>query len=287
MAVVDYDPDKAHQIVLHEDKNYYPEAQEVYPEAEIVVGDEDTQPLDAPIIAPIKIKKFAHVEKELPETTFSFKFLAGLMDSPHLIRNIALVGHFHHGKTALMDMFVRQTHKKPWDVDKEVRYTDTRFDEQARHVSMKAMPMSLVMPALHSKSYLVNLFDTPGHVNFSDEQTAALRLTDGAVIVVDAVEGMMIQTERALKHAVSNHLPVTVVMNKMDRLILELKLPPSDAFFKLSHTLEEINGVLEKTGYPKRISPELGNVAFASSIHEIGRAVQQECRDRSRMPSSA
>lgn len=255
------------QIVLHEDKNYYPEAAAVYPDAEIIVGDEDTQPLETPIIAPIKTKCFSMVETKLPDTTFDFKFLAGLMDHPHLIRNVCLLGNLHHGKTGIMDMFVRQTHPAQRNIIKEIRYTDTRIDEQQRGLSIKSMPMSLVLQSLNDKSFLFNIMDTPGHVNFSDEQTAALRLSDGAVIVVDATEGLMHQTERSIRHAVAEKVPITVCLNKVDRLIVELKLPPTDAYHKIIHTLGEINGVLERAGYPKRVSPEEGNVCFASGLH--------------------
>ena len=165
--------------------------------------------------------------------------------------------------------------------------------------------MSLVVPARNSKNYLLNIIgtrmyfcvcvsgvrgrgallpravlctascfaDTPGHVNFSDEQTAALRLADGVVLVVDCVEGVMMQTERTIKHAVEQRLPIILLLSKvgcvcacalrkaasvcgafgpdahascvqLDRLILELKLPPNDAYHKLCHTIEEVNGNL-------------------------------------------
>lgn len=93
-------------MVLHEDKKYYPEANEIYPEAETLVQDEDTQPLSEPIIAPIKLKHFEYVEKETPKTLFSKDFLVGLMDHPQLIRNIAFVGHLHHGKTTFVDILI-------------------------------------------------------------------------------------------------------------------------------------------------------------------------------------
>jgi len=258
---------EASSVVLYEDKSYYPMASEVYPEAEVLVQEEDTQPLETPIIAPVKTKKFMLVERELPPTNFDFRFLCGLMDHPVMIRNVCLLGNLHCGKTQLMDMFVKQTHLKKWDLEKEVHYTDTRIDEQQRGLSIKAMPMSLVMQSLSGKSFLCNVMDAPGHVNFSDEATTAIRISDGAVIVVDAAEGVMAQTSRMLKHAASEKLPIVLVINKMDRLIIELKLPPTDAYHKLCHTLEEVNNILEKCGSDQRVSPQLGNVAFASALH--------------------
>jgi hypothetical protein len=87
--------------------------------------------LEQPIIAPVKNKKFEHVESTLPATSFDFKYLAGLMGHPHLIRNVAFIGHLHHGKTSLVDLFIRQTHPdKKWNQLNANRYTDTRHDEQ-------------------------------------------------------------------------------------------------------------------------------------------------------------
>lgn len=236
-----------------------------------MVQDEDTQPLETPIIAPIKAKNFVLIEKAMPDTTFDFRFLAGMMDHPRLARHVCLLGNLHCGKSSLMDIFVQHTHNKEWDHSKPTKYTDIRVDEQEREMSIKSVPMSLILPSLSGKSYLMNILDTPGHPNFSDEQTASLRLCDGAVIVVDAAEGVMAQTERSIKHAVEAGLPLTLVINKVDRLILELKLPPTDAYHKLCHTIQEVNEILEKcdvTGAkPQKMSPLLGNVCFAASAH--------------------
>lgn len=275
----DMDPDDADdapemQVVLHEDKKYYPTAEEVYgPEVETLVQEEDTQPLSEPIIAPVKKKKFTMAEQDLPDTVYNMEFLADLMDSPDLIRNVALCGHLHHGKTSFVDCLMLQTHPEMQVNDeKDLRYTDILFTEQERGVSIKSTPITLVLPDTRNKSYLVNMFDTPGHVNFSDEVSAAFRLSDGAVIFVDAAEGVMLNTERLIKHAVQERLPITVCINKVDRLILELKLPPTDAYYKLRHILEEINSLISvysEEDEGQVISPVLGNVCFASSYYRF------------------
>ncbi|KAH3767175.1 110 kDa U5 small nuclear ribonucleoprotein component CLO [Pelomyxa schiedti] len=266
-AVVEFNEQRS--VVLHQDKKYFPTAEEVYPQAEVLVEEEDAQPLSTPIVAPVKEKKFQTVERTLPPTTFSTEYLCSLMTTPQLVRNVTIAGQLHHGKTSFMDMFVQQTHEKNWSLSKNLRYTDTRDDEQEIGVSIKTTPMSLVLPNSIGKNYLVNLFDTPGHVNFSDEVTASFRLCDGVVVLVDAVEGVMVQTERVIKHALLERLPIVVVINKLDRIILELKLPPADAYHKLRHTIDEINQLVESNaqgGERVRVSPELGNVMFASSI---------------------
>ncbi|GCB65149.1 hypothetical protein scyTo_0004722 [Scyliorhinus torazame] len=234
------------EVVLHEDKKYYPTAEEVYgPEVETIVQEEDTQPLTEPIIKPVKKKKFTLMEQELPETVYDMEFLADLMDNSELIRNITLCGHLHHGKTNFVDCLIEQTHpeirKKD---DRDLRYTDILFTEQERGVGIKSTPVTMVLPDSKGKSYLFNIMDTPGHVNFSDEVTAGFRISDGMVLFIDAAEGVMLNTERLIKHAVQEKLAVTVCINKIDRLILELKLPPTDAYYKLRHIVDEVNGLL-------------------------------------------
>lgn len=265
-------------VILHEDKQYYPSAQQIYGEdVETMVQEEDAQPLSEPIIAPVQQKKFAISETELPPVHFSREFMSDLLNFPSQIRNIAIVGHLHHGKTAFMDMLVKQTHDLTERLEKrtgrkreeQLRYTDVHFLERERGVSIKSAPMSLVLPSTKGKSHLLNLLDTPGHVNFVDEVAASIRLADGVVLVVDVVEGVQANTEQIIKHAVLEDLPLTLVVNKMDRLILELKLPPNDAYFKLKHVIEEVNTIIENIlpgqGERRRLSPEKGNVGFASS----------------------
>ncbi|KAF9614532.1 hypothetical protein IFM89_019195 [Coptis chinensis] len=264
--------DMDNQIVLAEDKKYYPTAEEVYGEdVETLVMDEDELPLEVPIIKPVRNVKFEVGVKDV-STYVSTQFLFGLMENPTLVRNVALVGHLQHGKTLFMDMLVEQTHHiSTFDSnsEKHMRYTDTRIDEQERRISIKTVPMSLVLEDSNAKSYLCNVMDTPGHVNFSDEMTAALRLADGAVLVVDAAEGVMVNTERAIRHAIQDRLPIVVVINKVDRLITELKLPPNDAYHKLRHILEVINNHISAAsstaGGIQAIHPAAGNVCFASA----------------------
>jgi U5 small nuclear ribonucleoprotein component len=199
------------RIVLHEDKKYYPEAEEVFPGVKTVTLDQDAQDLKEPIIKPIKPKNFSVLQKEAPALVYEADFLTSLMKTPTLIRNVAILGQLHHGKTLFVDTLVQATHALDWDPSKEVRYTDTRKDEQDRQLSIKSTPVSLVLESVEGKSYLLNILDCPGHVNFSDEATAALRVADGAVIVIDAVEGVMLNTERMIKHALQARLPICVV----------------------------------------------------------------------------
>lgn len=116
-----------------------------------------------PIIKPVNRKRFALVEQELPLTTYDMEFLADQMDNPELIRSVALLGNLHSGKSNFVDALFEQTHpelnKKK---DGDLNYTDTLFTERERGVGIKSTPVTLILPDSKSKSYLLNVFDTPG-----------------------------------------------------------------------------------------------------------------------------
>lgn len=111
-------------------------------------------------------------------------------------------------------------------------------------MSIKSVPLTLVLNDSREKNYLFNFMDTPGHPNFSDEVTAALRLCDGMLLVVDCIEGVTFYTERLIKEALRQQMEIVVVLNKLDRLVLELRLPLNDAYHKIKHTLDEVNFIV-------------------------------------------
>ncbi|KAF4612297.1 hypothetical protein D9613_004072 [Agrocybe pediades] len=268
MALMQVDEPSHKAVILHEEKQYYPSAEDVYgPDVETLVQEEDAQPLSEPIIAPIKVRKWTVEEKDMPVTRFDKGFLINMTQFPEMVRNVAVVGHLHHGKTALMDMLVFETHQLIWDADKPVRYTDTHVLSREREISIKSSSMSLVLSTTSGKSHLLHLIDTPGHINFLDEVASAMRLVDGILLVVDVVEGLMVGAEFIIRHALQEGIKITLVVNKIDRLILELRIPPADAYYKIKHTIEEINSFISNIdpNPDLRLSPELGNVAFAST----------------------
>lgn len=276
--LMDVDEGPSNAVVLHEDKQYYPTAQQVYgDDVETLVHQEDAQTLAQPIIAPVKQKKFTVQEDDLPPVTFSREYMTDMTNFPEHARNVAIVGHWQHGKTAFVDMLVKQTHDLSKKMDKKVgkardaqlRYTDTQLLERERGLSTKACPMSFLLPSTSGKSHLISVLDTPGHVNFADEVAASMRISDGVVLVVDVIEGVQVGTEAIIRHAVLEALPLVLVVNKIDRLMMDLKLPPTDAYFKIKYAIEEVNTMIENAmpghGEKRRLSPEKGNVAFASS----------------------
>lgn len=120
-ALMRIDESASNAVVLHEDKKYYASAKEVYgEEVEALVQEEDAQPLTQPIVEPVKVRRYNIEEKGLPKTRFERQFMMSLMQFPHMVRNVVVAGHLHHGKTSLLDMLVQQTHVMPIDTDRQV-----------------------------------------------------------------------------------------------------------------------------------------------------------------------
>lgn len=137
----------------------------------------------------------------------------------------------------------------------DARLTDTRQDEQERGITIKSTGISLYYEmsdeslktfnkARDGNAFLVNLIDSPGHVDFSSEVTAALRITDGALVVVDCVEGVCVQTETVLRQALAERIRPVLTVNKMDRCFLELKLDGEEAYTTYLRVIENANVIL-------------------------------------------
>ncbi|XP_036787930.2 elongation factor-like GTPase 1 isoform X1 [Manis pentadactyla] len=158
------------------------------------------------------------------------------------IRNICVLAHVDHGKTTLADCLISSNGIISSRLAGKLRYMDSREDEQIRGITMKSSAISLHYTN-GSEEYLVNLIDSPGHVDFSSEVSTAVRICDGCIIVVDAVEGVCPQTQAVLRQAWLENIRPVLVINKIDRLIVELKFTPQEAYSHLKNILEQINAL--------------------------------------------
>nr|XP_026243968.1 elongation factor-like GTPase 1 isoform X2 [Urocitellus parryii] len=158
------------------------------------------------------------------------------------IRNICVLAHVDHGKTTLADCLISSNGIISSRLAGKLRYMDSREDEQIRGITMKSSAISLHY-AKDSEEYLINLIDSPGHVDFSSEVSTAVRICDGCIIVVDAVEGVCPQTQAVLRQAWLENIRPVLVINKIDRLIVELKFTPQEAYSHLKNILEQINAL--------------------------------------------
>jgi len=195
-----------------------------------------------------------------------------LMDNIDQIRNIAIVAHVDHGKTTLSDSLVARAGLISKELAGEQRVLDYDEQEQARGITIKAANISLGFK-YEGKDYLINLIDTPGHVDFGGHVTRAMRAVDGVCLVVDAVEGIMPQTETVLRQALKERARPIIFINKVDRLINELKLDQKAMQDKLVKVILGINKIIKANQPPEikedwSISVEKGNIAFGSAFHK-------------------
>jgi elongation factor 2 len=196
-----------------------------------------------------------------------------LMDDPENIRNIAIAAHVDHGKTTLTDNLLAGAGMISDDTAAEQLMMDTEEDEQERGITIDAANVSMTHE-YEDDDYLINLIDTPGHVDFGGDVTRAMRAVDGAMVVVDAVEGAMPQTETVVRQALREGVKPTLFINKVDRLISELQEGPEEMQERLLKVIRDvnelINGMTEDRDVDWSVSVEDGTVAFGSALYKWG-----------------
>jgi len=236
---------------------------------------------------------------------FTVEQMRSIMDLKHNIRSMSVIAHVDHGKTTLTDSLVQKAGIISSKAAGGARYTDTRADEAERGITIKSTGISMFFEydikagevaglteeeqeaqnaildeqkdananvQINENSYLINLIDSPGHVDFSSEVTAALRVTDGALVVVDTIDGVCVQTETVLRQAIAERVKPVLMVNKVDRALLELQLPAEELYQAFCRSIESVNVIVamyndEALG-DVQVDPCAGTVAFGSGLHQ-------------------
>lgn len=222
--------------------------------------------------------------------------MRSIMDYKHNIRNMSVIAHVDHGKSTLTDSLVCKAGIISARHAGTARYTDTRQDEQERGITIKSTGISMFFEynmeagevvkgedvlteegvsdvQIGKHSYLINLIDSPGHVDFSSEVTAALRVTDGALVVVDTIEGVAVQTGTVLRQAMAERVRPVLMVNKVDRALLELQLTGEEIYQNMRSAIENVNIIIESYRFGDKnwqVDPTHGTVAFGSGLHQWG-----------------
>merc|ERR1719376_1331726 len=197
---------------------------------------------------------------------------------------MSVIAHVDHGKSTLTDSLVSKAGIIAGAKAGEARFTDTRKDEQERAITIKSTAITMyyelsepdmewIKQEKDGNGFLINLIDSPGHVDFSSEVTAALRVTDGALVVVDCVSGVCVQTETVLRQAIAERIRPVLFMNKMDRALLELQLEKEDLYQTFQRVVENVNVIIATYADDDgpmgivRVDPCNGSVGFGSGLH--------------------
>lgn len=217
---------------------------------------------------------------------FTVDEIRKIMDKKHNIRNMSVIAHVDHGKSTLTDSLLSKAGIIAGAKAGETRATDTRKDEQERCITIKSTAISMYfemeekdlafvkqIKEKDENGFLINLIDSPGHVDFSSEVTAALRVTDGALVVVDCVSGVCVQTETVLRQAIAERIKPVLLLNKMDRALLELQLEQEDLFLTFQRIVENVNVIIATYADDDgpmgtvRVDPSNASVGFGSGLH--------------------
>jgi len=208
---------------------------------------------------------------------FSVDQLRGLMEKPSHIRNISVIAHVDHGKSTLTDSLISKAGIIANTRSGESRFMDTREDEQARSITIKSACVSIHYERQMKRKkgpFLINLINSPGHLDFSPEVTAALRVSDGALVLVDCIKGVRVQTETVLRQAIAERVKPVLFLNKLDRIFLEHQYNLEEIYQNFRNSVESVNVIVATYKHKKlgdmQVSPDIGNVGFGSGLYSWG-----------------
>jgi elongation factor 2 len=207
---------------------------------------------------------------EMGRTEEMVKMVQELMSNRDLIRNIGTVAHIDHGKTTLSDALIAAAGLINEDLSGEAQMMDYEDQEQDRGITINSANISLGYE-WEGQKYLTNLIDTPGHVDFTGEVIRAMRAVDGVIIVVDAVEGVMPQTETVIRQSLKEYVRPVLFINKVDRIISELNATQEQMQEKFVKVIAQVNNLIEKNAPQEfkqewKVGIEKGTVSFGSAM---------------------
>ena len=199
------------------------------------------------------------------------------MKNPDRIRNIAICAHIDHGKTTFSDNLLAGAGMMSEDLAGSARQLDFHEDEQSRGITIDSAAVSMVHK-FKEEDYLINLIDTPGHVDFGGDVTRAMRAVDGCIVLACAVEGVMPQTETVLKQALRERVKPILFINKVDRLIKELQLTPDKMQERFVKIITHVNKLIDDLCPPElkgkwQVNVQDGSVCFGSAFHNWGMSI--------------
>ncbi|KAG8921060.1 Elongation factor 2, partial [Tulasnella sp. 417] len=211
---------------------------------------------------------------------FTIDQIRALVDKPTNIRNMSVIAQVDHGKSTLIDSLVVSKAGIVGPALADAMKTRPYADDRGITIKSTAISMyfevnkeedSAIKQKTDGNEFLINLIDSPGHADFSSEVTAALRVTDGALVVVDCVEGVCVQTETVLRQALTERIKPVLFINKVDRALFELQVAKEDLYQWFCRTIESVNVIIsayhdEALGDVK-VYPDKGTVAFGSGLH--------------------
>jgi len=226
---------------------------------------------------------------------FTVDEIREIMDKKRNIRNMSVIAHVDHGKSTLTDSLVSKAGIIAGAKAGETRFTDTRKDEQERCITIKSTAISMYYEMNENDmkyianndredgtlGFLINLIDSPGHVDFSSEVTAALRVTDGALVVVDCVSGVCVQTETVLRQAIAERIKPVLFMNKMDLALITLQLGSEELYQTFARIVESVNVIIatynddDSPMGDVMVDPAKGTVGFGAALHGWGFTLKQ------------
>ena len=177
--------------------------------------------------------------------------IINLLKNPKNFRNMAIIAHVDHGKTTLTDSLIAQAGFLNKELAGSMLLLDSMDQQKERGITIKTGNISIPYLPLQSKTgYLINLKDTPGHADFANQVTKALRSVDGGLLLVDAMEGCMTQTQGVVAAAVKEGLPLILFINKVDRMIRQLNFNLEQIHDRLKHVVQSINQLISNlTGF--------------------------------------